>query len=321
MIKTYWLNDGQLQVGDKSQIEQWKTTPESKIWVDIESTDDELKRSVLLELGCHHLAVKDALRDRHPPKLETFDSHLFILYRGIRNVGDRLDFSYQSIGFFVGERYLITVHLDRSLGINAMLKQESFTSYLASPLTLALQIMHSSAGVYLENILDFENLLSDKEDQLYERGSDQLLAELASYKAKLIKVRRVFNYHEGITEELKALRDEEIAVPLADSEHHLNDLHDRFERLHSLTQMHYDICSDMIDSYLSIASHQLNVTMRVLTVITAIFVPLGFLAGLYGMNFDYIPELRFHYGYFVLLGVMLCTALGLIAFFKYKKWL
>ncbi len=85
--------------------------------------------------------------------------------------------------------------------------------------------------------------------------------------------------------------------------------------------MHYDICSDLINGYLSITSHQLNETMRVLTVITAIFIPLGFLAGLYGMNFEYIPELKINHGYFYLLGFMGIIATALILLFKKKKWL
>jgi len=101
----------------------------------------------------------------------------------------------------------------------------------------------------------------------------------------------------------------------------VNDLHDRFERLHSLVQMHYEICGDLIDGYLSITSHQLNATMRVLTIITAVFVPLGFLAGLYGMNFEFMPELKFHYGYYGLLGIMGIVAGGLLTFFRMKRWI
>ncbi len=320
MITTRLLQDGQITTGDKTLITQWQNDPTSRIWIDIQSTDKKLMEAMLLELNCHPLAIKDALRDRHPPKIEMFKEQLFVLYRGIRSVTDHLDFAYQPIAFFISERCLITVHPERSLGIISLLEQDDFHHFLMQPLTLALQIMHSSAAVYLENILGFETLLSEKEDQIYSRGNDLLLAELASYKAKLIKVRRVFNYHENITAELKAFRDEEIDISIHDSEHHLNDLHDRFERLHSLTQMHYEICSDMIESYISISSHQLNVTMRILTVITAIFVPLSFLAGLYGMNFEYIPELGFKYGYFILLLVMLFTAGGLIYVFKRKHW-
>ncbi|WP_304440923.1 CorA family divalent cation transporter, partial [Oleiphilus sp. HI0132] len=78
---------------------------------------------------------------------------------------------------------------------------------------------------------------------------------------------------------------------------------------------------DLIDGYLSISAHQLNETMRVLTVITAVFVPLSFLAGLYGMNFDYIPELKVENGYFYLLAIMLSLSTGLVYWFKRKRWL
>ncbi|RKF20373.1 hypothetical protein DBZ36_08015 [Alginatibacterium sediminis] len=103
--------------------------------------------------------------------------------------------------------------------------------------------------------------------------------------------------------------------------HTVIDVHERIERLLSLSQMHYDICSDLVNGYLSVTSHQLNATMRVLTVITAIFIPLGFLAGLYGMNFEYIPELKLTHGYFYLLGFMSILALGLIGLFKKIRWL
>jgi magnesium transporter len=84
--------------------------------------------------------------------------------------------------------------------------------------------------------------------------------------------------------------------------------------------MYYEICGDLINGYLSITSHMLNNTMRVLTVITAIFVPLTFIAGIYGMNFDNIPELHTPNGYFYTLGAMLLIAIG-FGTFAYKKWM
>ena len=85
--------------------------------------------------------------------------------------------------------------------------------------------------------------------------------------------------------------------------------------------MYYDICGDLINGYMSVTSHQLNATMRVLTVITALFVPLTFLAGIYGMNFEYIPELKADNGYFILLGVMAVVSVVLLIVFKKKRWL
>jgi magnesium transporter len=85
--------------------------------------------------------------------------------------------------------------------------------------------------------------------------------------------------------------------------------------------MYYQLCSDMIDGYITIASHQMNQTMRFLTVITAIFVPLSFLAGLYGMNFAYMPELQYHNAYFFLLGGMAAVTSAFLLWFKHKRWL
>jgi magnesium transporter len=114
--------------------------------------------------------------------------------------------------------------------------------------------------------------------------------------------------------------DETIIINQAEL-HTVIDVHERIERLLSLSQMHYDICSDLINGYLSVSSHQLNATMRVLTVITAIFIPLGFLAGIYGMNFENIPELKVTNGYYYLLGFMAFLATSLIILFKKKRWL
>ena len=101
----------------------------------------------------------------------------------------------------------------------------------------------------------------------------------------------------------------------------MTDVYEKFERLNSLSALYYDLAGDLIDGHISLTSHNLNETMRILTVVTAIFVPLGFLAGLYGMNFDNIPELHHPNGYFFLVGFMAIIATSLVAIFKRNKWL
>ena len=163
--------------------------------------------------------------------------------------------------------------------------------------------------------------VTDLEDALQINGNDKMMAELVTFRSRLVKLRRIFNYHKSISQGLSSDQASRSPYVTKDNAHEIIDLQDIFERLFSLSQMHYDICGDLLDGYLSISSHQLNVTMRVLTVITAVFVPLSFLAGLYGMNFDSIPELHWEYGYFILLGVMFTLAVGLIYIFKRKNWM
>ncbi|WP_111978470.1 magnesium transporter CorA family protein [Algibacillus agarilyticus] len=325
MIKT-WLvpTEDSIVSGKAELISQWRHKRTAKIWIDvhIDKGDDASVVELLESFGVHPLAIKDALRDRHPPKLENFDDHLFILYRGVQQVEDELLFDHQQIAYFIGERFLISVHRGHSVGIDKNANEANILQHLINPLYLACKIMHSSAAIYLDELLKFEQSLEEVENSMNTSGNDQTLAKITSYKSRLVKLSRVFNYHTRITDELKTSKvfSKEMKQALVDAEHTLNDLHDRFDRLLSLSKMHYDICGDLMDGYLSISSHNLNNTMRVLTVITAVFVPLSFLAGLYGMNFQYMPELGFKYAYFVLLAVMFITGGALITFFKRKNW-
>lgn len=325
MIRTLMVSStGQSTNGGEELIDQWRASSDARLWIDIHSEGPEhlkSERALLLSLDCHPLAIEDAQRERHPPKLESFDNFTFILYRGITDLNSELEYRSQTIAFFISERLLITYHPDSSNSIRSMQEGSAALQLQHSPAQLALLIMRYSAGIYLDNIFEFETRLSDIEDALLCEGSDSLMRQLMAYKSRLVKLRRVFNYHQTITDELKSGQ-----YPLFESEHvsiehTLIDLHDRFERLNSLTSMFYDICGDLIDGYLAVTSHQLNNTMRVLTVITAIFIPLGFLAGLYGMNFEYMPELKLHNGYFYLLGAMSTLAITLLLWFRKLRWL
>ncbi|WP_411993099.1 magnesium transporter CorA family protein [Agarivorans sp. DSG3-1] len=223
------------------------------------------------------------------------------------------------LAMLVGKNYLITLHQGQSQGIENLLTQ-NFHKYLQHPLSLASRIMHSASTLYLNQLLAFEDQLSELEEQLSDHGDDQLLSTITRQKTDILRLNRIFNYHLSLSKKLLNLEQEQSLNGIAIDQPVLQDLHERFERLHSLSSMYYEICGDLVDGYLSISSHKLNNTMRVLTLITAIFVPLSFLAGIYGMNFEVIPELQHPNGYFILIGVMFTIALSLIGLFKWKRW-
>ena len=225
---------------------------------------------------------------------------------------------HQQISFLIGDRFLVTLHPQPSLGIESVLDGKNAARWMNAPFLLACQIMHASSGTYLSQLLEFEITLSELEDYLQEQGNDVMMAQLVSYKSRLLKLKRIFNYHQGIARQLVNEIADEDTFDLSAYQYDINRLHDRFERLNTLAQIQYEICGDLIDGYISISSHQLNITMRVLTVISSIFIPLTFLAGIYGMNFAHMPELGARSAYFILLSVMVAIALGLLALFKRK---
>ncbi len=321
MIRTILTTpDGVAREGREELMAVWQSTPGSHIWVDMQGETQESERTILEAFEFHPMAIQDAHKERHPPKIEEFDNHTLIIYRGISSFDAELNYVPQQVCFFVGERFLVTLHPGQALSIERLFNAQGKTLLAQSPERVALRVMYISAGFYIDSLLEFETALSDLEDELLVNGNDVLMRKIITYRSRLVKMRRVFSYHQGITQELTAYDYEHL--PREDSEtlHAINDVADRFERLYTLTQMYYDICGDLIDGYISISSHQLNITMRVLTVITAIFVPLTFIAGIYGMNFENMPELRYEYGYFFVWGAMLGIGGLLIWLFKRKHW-
>jgi len=308
--------------GGVELVEEWKNDNQSILWLDINNEETAVEKALLEKMGCHELAVLDVLRERHPPKVELFDDYIFMLYRGLIAKEEGLRFSYLQIGLFIGRRVLITRHPKSSLAINELFNVKSAKFLIRSPAHMAIKLFHCSCGYYLKELFTFEAELERIEDKFQISGNDRMMREITRHRSQLVKIRRTFNYHVAMGDTLKAYVDD-VDTDLIDSkeEHNVNDLRERLDRLLSLSQMYYDICGDLINGYMSVTSHQLNSTMRILTVITALFVPLTFLAGIYGMNFENIPELKSPNGYFILLGVMTLISIVLLVVFKKKRWL
>jgi len=226
------------------------------------------------------------------------------------------------IAMFAGKNFLITRRGGVSVSINEWWSKAAMPQMLGrGGIHMALALATTAARRYLDLLLGFEPTLSELEDGLQEHPDDQKMRELTGYRTRLRKLRRIFSYLAGVFEALREVDEPLFSAESEEYRHQVIDVYEKYERLLSLSSMYYEVAGDLVDGYISLTSHELNSTMRILTVLTAIFVPLGFLAGVYGMNFDNMPELHTEGGYFVLLGTMAAIASSLLLIFKYKKWL
>ena len=306
--------------GGQELIEVWRESAESIIWLDIENESPSNDRSLLEQFSIHPLAIQDALRPRHPPKIERFENFLFILLRGLDATSKGIDFGAIQLSLFVGERFLITRHAKTSISANWLFDklQKDNSLIEGGSGALAIRLSNRLARRYIEMLLELEPRLDEIEEEMFQKPDDTLLAELTGYKSRLRKLTRIASYHKDLA---AALRDHEEPLIDASLNHEIVDLYEQIERTQTLSNMYYQICNDLTDGYLGMSSHQLNRVMQLLTIITVIFVPLTFMAGIYGMNFEYIPELAFRGGYFVLLGVMFFVAILQVLYFRRKRWL
>jgi len=312
-LKTQAVN-----TGDISLLDKWQSA-ESIIWLDLQNAGSTEEQALFDRMDIHRLAVQDATRKRHPPKLERFNGFNLIMLRGLDAgySGEGLEFRAIQLAMFVGKNWIITRHQDTSTSTNFMWDRvTNGHETLQNATGVAVGIINRLVRRYVEMLLDFEPRLEEIEEEMFVRPDDSLLAELTSHKARLREIVRVARYHHQVVDQLLDEQKNEEGPYI----HEVASLVEQVDRTGSLATLYYDTSKDLTDSYLALASHNLNKVMQVLTVITVIFVPLTFIAGIYGMNFEYIPELSVRWGYFAVMGLMLTLAVGLLTFFKTKRW-
>jgi magnesium transporter len=171
---------------------------------------------------------------------------------------------------------------------------------------------------YAPVVLGLERRLDALEEEIAERPGDELLMELQGYILRLRKLRRTFGYQQSCFDELRQSGSSLLSEANA---HEFQDLYEHMERMTSLSALLAELARDLRDGYISLSGHRLNTIMKTLTIASVIFLPLSFLAGVYGMNFDHMPELHAERGYFVLLGVMTAIAGTLLWVFRRTRWL
>lgn len=310
-----------IRAGSGELIDEWKADGSLTVWVHVTGElTKPLQDALQRDFGIHRLALQDASRDRHPPKIEEFGDHTFLLFKSLTAATTDTNFSTLQSIMFVGDRFLITRSSQPCPSIAALWKKElkNPIRFGKGPDSLASRLMRMFTDRYLEILLQLETKLETLEGGILDNVDDAVLAEVTGYKANLKRLRRIFLYHERMLRDLRGSEHRGFRPELS---HELNDVYEQQERANSLTLLYYELASDLIDGYLSLSSHRLNQIMKVLTIVTVVFVPLGFLAGIYGMNFENMPELHSRSGYFILLGLMATIATTLLLSFKRKKWL
>ncbi len=320
MIKTRLFLNGDMKVGGMELITTWRKHPESVIWVNLVANEKATEAELLeRDFGIHPLAIQDAQRDRHPPKIEAFSAYTFILLKGLSAGSKDIDFDTIQLALFVGDRLLITRPSGASKSINRLEAHLDNLDEYGDGSKLALQLCRLVVDRYLDILLALEPRLEELEELMLDHSDDSMLAELIGYKSDLKRLGRFATYHEQV---FRRLRDKSFpGFSDGDRTHEIIDVWEQQERACSLSLLYYETASDLIDGYISLASHRLNQIMKVLTIITAVFVPLSFLAGIYGMNFENMPELHSRSGYFILLGVMATIATTFLIAFRRMKWL
>jgi len=292
------------------------------IWVDMPSptVDDE---NVLLNIfHFHPLTVEDCRENRHYPKIEEFPDYIYFIVHGVRADTSSDRFNTIELDGFLGPNYVITYHHDEFRSINAV-KQLIRTSPIACKRGagyLLHQILDRIVDYYSPVIDDFDNRIDELEARIFvgKSSNNEMLSEIMNIKRSVLRLRRISVKQLDIL--LRISRGEFDLIPQSLLPFY-RDIYDHLVRVADLAESYRDLITGLLDAHLSVVSNRLNEVMKVLTIFSAIMLPLTFIVGVYGMNFDNMPELHSRYGYFVTLAAMATVASGMLLFFWNKGWL
>jgi magnesium transporter len=288
-------------------------------WINVDGLHD---KSIIARLGehfcLHQLLVEDILSD-HTPKAEEFDDHLFFTMKMLHSIkGGHID--YEQVSFVLGKDYLLSFQekegdffgplrerIKQSSGRARSRKGDYLLYRLIDVIVDNYYIVLDEVGAQIENV----------EEEIYENPSDNAFKQIQHIKKELIYLRKaLYPLRDAIS---KLIKDENGFIEPSNVRY-FSDVYDHIVHLIDSLDTYKDLTSSLMDIHINTVNTRLNEVMKVLAVISTIFMPLTFIVGIYGMNFDYMPELHSPWGY---PGVMIAMALivfGMIRYFKYKKW-
>ena len=257
------------------------------------------------------------------PKLDDFGTYLFLVVHTVTLGDERMDLHTHEIDIFLGATFLITMHeepratIDRLWQIDVHDKQ----GLARGPAFLLYEILDRQIDGYIPLVDEFEERLEALGDQIFQTRNGakaDMLNDILTAKSSALRLRRFLIPQRELINRLATI---DYAVIPHEMRIYFRDVYDHMVRLADVTEQMRDLAGATIDTHLALVNNRTNDVMRLLTIISTIFIPLGFVAGIYGMNFEFMPELHWRYGYLFAWGIFVTIAGSLLYFFRRRGWL
>jgi magnesium transporter len=321
-IKTHYLTpDGNLQfdLTEEEIIAAYKSKL-GLLWVDIEGVSEEEGEFLARCFQFHRLAIEDCISvNVHPPKIDEFADYLFIILHGVNHIVSSDIVQTAELGFFLGENYVVTTHTYPLYSIKAIQDTVERDSRIMRRGTdfLVYEIIDALVDNVMPTIDQMSDIAEEIEEEVIRQPQPATLEGIMKIKRSTIRVHRVMAPQREV---LNRLSRGEFQLIKDEAQIYYRDIYDHVVRIEDLNQSVRDGLDNALATYLSSVANRQNETMRVLSVVATIFLPLTLLAGIYGMNFEYMPELSWRWGYFAVLGVIGFVILVVIWRFWASGW-
>ncbi len=294
-------------------------------WINVDGMHEI---SIVQKIGdhfhLHSLLVEDITSD-HQPKVEEYDDYLFFTLKMLYRIESNL-IDYEQISFVLGKDYLLSFQ-EKEGDLFGPLRDRIRLDQGRIRKKKADYLLYRLLDIIVDNYYSVLDAIGQQietiEDEIYKNSSDQQFRKIQKLKKELIYLRKaLYPLRDAMS---KLIKDESGFIESANIRYYA-DVYDHVVHLIDSLDTYKDLTSALMDIYINTLNTRMNEVMKVLTVISTIFIPLTFVVGVYGMNFNTekspwnMPELNWPYGYPVVMGVMLIIVIGMIRYFKFKKW-
>lgn len=306
-------------VGD---CRQFKDSP-TVTWIHISGIHDiEVLKELGTLFGLHPLTMEDILNTDQRPKMDDFCEYIYIVLKAFTNhESQNSEFTSEQISIILGPTFVLSFQekeTDLFKSVRERIRAGKGRLRKSGADYLAYALIDTIVDNYFAVLEQFGEKIELLEESLVKNPSTQTLQAIQHLKREMIFLRKsVWPLRETIS----GLERTECHLMHESTDIYLKDIYDHTIQVIDTIETFRDTLSGILDIYLSSISNRMNEIMKVLTIIATIFMPLTFMAGVYGMNFKYMPELEWHWGYFFIWGIMIAIAISMLVYFRKKRWL
>ncbi len=319
------------------QIASHLKKSKNTVWVDLYKPEKKDYEFLQDAFGFHPLSLEDCEKSNELPKIDVYEDYLFIILHSATSDKKDLGFGMREIDFFLGKNFLVTIHKHKSTSVEHLAKKlagktntrkngKNGKHASATPDFMMYQLIDYFVDLYFPLLDEWGGRIEVLEEAVIKNKSSQkLLREMMRIKREVTHLRKSLAAQRDVISRLT-----KTDLPFISTKTHVyfSDVYDHILRLYTEIETQRDLVNTTFEAHMSVLSNQMaetsnkmNQVMQKLTVIATIFMPLTFIAGVYGMNFRYMPELYWKYGYYIILGIMLVIAVLMYLFFRKRKWM
>jgi magnesium transporter len=330
---------------DASELKKHLRKKGSTVWVDLESPSEEEYKLILEDtFNFHPLSIEDCKTPLDLPKVDVFPEYFFLVFHSVSVEAEKGYFKKWETDFFVGDNFIVSVHLHKSpsadalygrVGLNGSFSKAKnkkvkagtkMTKIISSPDFVMYHILDHSVERYFPLLDTWDDYVEEIEMQiLRNKPSKHIINKMISVKREMLDMRKSIIPQRDVINKMTKASFPFIKPKTAV---YLRDVFDRIMLVYTELEIQRDLINSALDAHMSIISNQMNQlsnkmneVMKKLTIIATIFMPLTFLTGLYGMNFEHLPGAAKPYGFFMFVIVCLAVLVLMMFYFRKKKWL